>query len=110
MEEVKYSGKFPFLYFQLARENGPSAFVLQTDPKSMKEQRSEGAPTQVFLPVDHGVVVHAAAAVPVHGFYVIRVISCMDGSLKLTLKHRTVAGGISFTWKKHVQGSKGRNH
>lgn len=33
MEEVKYSGKFPFLYFQLARENGPSTFVLLTDPK-----------------------------------------------------------------------------
>lgn len=75
MEEVKYSGKFPFLYFQLARENGPSPFVLLTDPKSMKEQRTEGVPTQVFLPVDYGVVVRAAIAVPVQGFYVIRVIS-----------------------------------
>lgn len=68
----------------------------------MKEHRTEGVPTQVFLPVDYGVVVYVAAAVPVHGFYVIRVISCVDGSFKLTLKHRTVAGGIMFAWKKNT--------
>lgn len=99
MEEVKYSGKFPFLYFQLARGNGPSTFVLLTDPKRTKNS-TECVPTQVFLPVDYGVVVYVAAAVPVHGFYMIRVISCVDGSFKLTLKHRAVAGGVAFTWKK----------
>lgn len=69
-------------------------------PFSVKRHRTEGVPTQVCLPVDYGVVVYVAVAVPLHGFYVIRVISCVDGSLKLTLKHRTVAGGITFAWKK----------
>lgn len=58
---------------------------------------TEGAPTHVMLMVDYGVMIALAVVVSVHGFYVIRAISCMDGSFKLTLKHRTIAGRITFT-------------
>lgn len=57
---------------------------------------TEGAPTHVILMVDYGVMIAFAVVVSVHGFYMIRAISCMDGSLKLTLKHRTIAGRITF--------------
>ena len=73
---------------------------------STKQSITEGIPTHVFLVVDYGVRVTFAVAVPVRGFYVIGVISCMDGSLKLALKHRTIAGRITFTWNKKKKGSK----
>lgn len=72
---------FPLLTSQIQKENVPKTHF------SIKQYRTESVPTHVFLVVDYGVVVYFAVAVPVHGFYMICIISCMDGSLKLTLKH-----------------------
>lgn len=60
--------------------------------------------THVILPVDYGVVVCWAAGVSLHGFYVISAVGCVDGSLKLTLQHRAVAGRSVFTCGKRPCG------
>lgn len=60
--------------------------------------------THVILPVDYGVVVCWAAGVSLHGFYVISAVGCVDGSLKLTLQHRAVAGRSIFTCGKRPCG------
>lgn len=60
--------------------------------------------THVILSVDYGVVVCWAAGVSLHGFYVISAVGCVDGSLKLTLQHRAVAGRSVFTCGKRPCG------
>lgn len=121
MQEVKIQQKMYFFFTPVIISSWPekitkyaSTFLLltslrrsevATDPPGIPEPKTpfnvkkviEGVPTHVVLVIDYGVVTCFAIAVSVRGFYMISVISCVDGSLKLTLEHRTIAGRIMLT-------------
>lgn len=54
--------------------------------------------TYVILMVDDWVVLWGLAGVSVDGLYMICPIGCKDGTLKLALDDRAVAGGTPLIW------------